>query len=330
MSVSIVIINYNAGEWLLRCLNSVAELDEVDHVYVVDNASRDISLDLIQPILDQFPEQFSLIQNQENVGFAAANNQVLHQYCDAQLGNNQLLHDKPSHDKAIALLAEKSKNSDYVLLLNPDCEMNESVLPAMLEAFEKQPQLGLAGCVIHNEDGSLQKTCRRLFPTPMTALTRMLQLQRLGLAKNFDLGDQALPETFTTIEAISGAFMMVRVSAMQEVGILDEAYFMHCEDLDWCKRFAMKKWQVGFVPTASVVHAKGVSSKSRPVGVLWTLHKGMLRFFDKFYREQYSFLTHILVKIGVLVSFLLRAAWSIVKKMVFQESKQETWSKRMR
>ena len=319
MSVTLVIVNYNAGDWLVRCLNSVVQLPEVDHVYVVDNASRDISLDLIQPLLEQFPERLSLIENQENVGFAAANNQILNQYCEGQQSS-----------LAEAPLTKESKQSDYVLLLNPDCEMNPDVLPAMLAAFADNPNLGLAGCVIRNEDGSLQKTCRRNFPTPLTALTRMLQLQRLGLAKSFDLGDEPLPNDFTTIEAISGAFMMVKVSAMQKVGVLDDAYFMHCEDLDWCKRFEIAGLQVGFVPSVSVMHAKGVSSKSRPVGVLWTLHRGMLRFFDKFYRQQYSVFIRVLVKIGVFASFILRAAWSILKKMIFQESKQETWRKRMR
>jgi len=314
MSVSIVIVNYNAGDWLARCLSSVLPLDNVDHVFVVDNASRDISLDLIQPLLEQYPERLSLIENQKNVGFAAANNQILGQYHKAQSN----------------VLRGDSKKSAYVLLLNPDCEMNEDVLPAMLAEFEKNANLGLAGCVIRNEDGSLQKTCRRQFPTPITALTRMLQLQRLGLAKNFDLGDQPLPKGFETVEAISGAFMLVRVTAMREVGLLDEAYFMHCEDLDWCKRFELKGWQVGFVPSVSVIHAKGVSSKSRPIGVLWTLHKGMLRFFDKFYREQYSVFTRVLVKVGVFSSFILRAAWSMLKKIIIQESKQETWRKRMR
>lgn len=314
MSVSIVIVNYNAGDWLERCLSSVLPLDNVDHVFVIDNASHDISLDLIQPLLNKYPERLSLIENQKNVGFAAANNQILGEY----------------HKTESSVLKGSSKKSDYVLLLNPDCEMNVDVLPAMLIEFEKNLNLGLAGCVIRNEDGSLQQTCRREFPTPITALTRMLQLQRLGLAKNFDLGDQPLPKGFETVEAISGAFMLVRVKAMREVGLLDEAYFMHCEDLDWCKRFELKGWQVGFVPSVSVIHAKGVSSKGRPVGVLWTLHKGMLRFFDKFYREQYSVFTRVLVKIGVFSSFVLRATWSILKRIAVQESKQETWRKRMR
>lgn len=314
MLVSIVIVNYNAGDWLERCLNSVVQLPEVDHIHVIDNASRDISLDLIQPLLEQYSDRLSLIENRKNIGFAAANNQVLHQFSKGRQ----------------ALLNDELYGSDYILLLNPDCEMNPDVLPAMLAAFAENPKLGLAGCVIRNEDGSLQKTCRRNFPTPLTALTRMLQLQRLGLAKNFDLGDQPLPNEVTQVEAISGAFMMVRVSAMQEVGILDEDYFMHCEDLDWCKRFEIQSWQVGFVPAVNVVHAKGISSKSRPIGVLWTLHKGMLRFFDKFYRAQYSIFTRVLVKIGIYASFVLRVAWSILKKTIFQGRKNQPWLKRMR
>lgn len=330
MSVSVVIVNYNAGDWLARCLNSVVPLAEVDHVFVVDNASRDISLDLIQPIVEQFPERLSVIENERNVGFAAANNQVL-QNC-LQADSTASAQQTEGKGKGEGSANVPQIDSDFVLLLNPDCEINAEVLPAMLAQFAERPKLGMAGCAILNEDGSIQSTCRRQFPTPKSALWRMLQLHRFGLSSvtDFDLGKQPLPTEFVTAEAISGAFMLVRVEALREVGLLDEAYFMHCEDLDWCKRFELANWDVGFVPTVSVLHAKGVSSKSRPIGVLWTLHKGMLRFFDKFYRQQHSTAFRLLVATGVYSSFVLRAAWAGLKKIAIQDRKQESWNKRMR
>jgi GT2 family glycosyltransferase len=107
--------------------------------------------------------------------------------------------------------------------------------------------------------------------------------------------------------------MVARMSAVQEVGLLDEDYFMHCEDLDWCKRFELNQWKVALVPAAVVTHAKGVSSKSRPLRVLYTLHTGMNRFFDKFYNAEYSLPVRLLVKFGIAMSFVARASVSVVK-----------------
>ena len=90
---------------------------------------------------------------------------------------------------------------------------------------------------------------------------------------------------------------------------------MHCEDLDWCKRFELAGLRIGFVPDVSVLHEKGISSKSRPVGVLWNLHRGMLIFFKKFYRQKSSLGLQCLVTLGVYLSFLVRAVISVVKRL---------------
>ena len=202
-------------------------------------------------------------------------------------------------------------DSDYAVLLNPDCEINQQTLQPILAAFEADSCIGIASCRILGEDGCLQITCKRRFPTPGSALARMLQLHYLFPESrrfaNFDFGDQASEyDGVQYVEAVSGAFMVVRKEALQQVGLLDEAYFMHCEDLDWCKRFELAGWKVAFVSEASVVHAKGVSSASRPIAVLRTLHAGMNRFFDKFYRTQYSWFMRMLVKLGIWVSLQLR------------------------
>jgi len=202
--------------------------------------------------------------------------------------------------------------------MNPDCELNDQTLPLLLNSFEHTPEMGLASCRILNEDGSLQVTCRRRFPTPWSALVRLLLLHRLFPNNvqfaDFDYGaDDVISEQVEFVDAISGAFMMVRKQALEDVGLLDEGYFMHCEDLDWCKRFQQSEWKVGFVSNASVMHAKGVSSRSRPIKVLWTLHKGMNRFFDKFYKTEYSWLTRFTVKIGIIVSFIFRSFLTLLK-----------------
>lgn len=284
-SCDIIIVNFNAGEWLQRSIRS-----GLNHagarVIVVDNNSSDDSVDRAKSKLDS--KRLHWIINQNNRGFAAANNQAL-----AKL------------------------EADYAVLMNPDCELHDGALDHIFAAFSKSPKMGLASARILNEDGSLQTTCRRRFPTPWSALVRMLHLHHLfpnnEKFADFDYGgtvDALGP--IENVEAISGAFMVVRKSALADVGLLDEDYFMHCEDLDWCKRFALAGWDVSLVPQASVLHAKGVSSESRPVRVLWTLHRGMNRFFDKFYKTEYSLPVRMIVKLGIYVSFAIRSLKAVL------------------
>ena len=286
-STHIIIVNYNAGEWLGRAVASALTYSN-GNVTVVDNASTDNSVASTRLKCGE-PSRLHWIENPDNRGFAAANNQVL-----------------------------SGLQEDYAVMLNPDAEIVPESLPLILAEFERHADMGLASCRILNADGSLQATCRRRFPTPWSAFVRMLRLDRLFPSNpkfaDFDYGDIAIKQqALEFVEAISGAFMVVRKSALAEVGLLDEAYFMHCEDLDWCKRFALAGWKVGFVSTASVLHAKGVSSASRPIGVLWTLHRGMNRFFDKHYRKQYSWLLRWLVKFGIAMSFISRSLVALIR-----------------
>ena len=281
MNAHIVIVNYNAGDWLVRSVGSALRYTTA-RVSVVDNASIDSSIaDLKRAFKEE--SRLEVIINAQNVGFATANNQIL----------NNL-------------------ENDYVVLMNPDCELKQDALDRIISVMQDNETIGLASCRILNADGSLQKTCKRRFPTPKTAGLRMLGMSRLFPQHDFDFGNKVSDSnSFEILEAVSGAFMVVRKSAMDKVGVLDEKYFMHCEDLDWCKRFALAGWDVAFVPSAEVVHAKGVSSKARPIRVLWNLHRGMDRFFTKFYIDT-PWPLRYLVKIGIYLSFIVRAIVSRV------------------
>ncbi|MBT8113886.1 MAG: glycosyltransferase family 2 protein [Arenicella sp.] len=287
-STHIIVVNYNAGNWLLRSINAaLAHSDGA--ISVIDNNSSDASMANARMALQSNP-RIRWIENPDNIGFAAANNMVL--------GELQ---------------------EDYAVLVNPDCEINASTLSPIIACFEQYPKMALASCRIYSEDGSVQATCKRKFPTPGSAIVRLTGLGRL-FSNNQNLADFDYGHLDTStqgvefVEAVSGAFMVVRRQAMEQVGLLDPAYFMHCEDLDWCKRFALAGWQVGFVNEASVVHAKGISSASRPLRVQWNLHRGMNRFFDKFYRHSYSLPTRLLVKLGIAVSFLWRSVLTVLRR----------------
>ncbi len=283
--VSVLIVNYNGGPYLLDAVRSALASSVPVEVLVVDNASRDGSLRLLRRASGD-DARLRIIENARNLGFARANNQAFEQV-----------------------------RGDYVLLLNPDTTLAPDTLERMLEVMAAHPQAGMAGCLIRNPDGSEQAGCRRTIPTPWTGLIRALHLQRWRPARTrmpqVDLLHQPLPEGPVPVEAISGAFMLVRREALEAVGPMDEGYFLHCEDLDWCRTFTDSGWEVLFVPQVSIVHHKGMCSQRRPLFVLWHKHRGMVRFYRKHLAHRYGRAVQALVTFGVWARFLAAAplAW---------------------
>ena len=285
--VQTVIVNYNSGDWLLRAVSSALECIP-GPVTVVDNASSDSSIALLRKSITD--SRLNVIQNTENIGFAAANNQAL-----------------------------KNLDTEFVVLMNPDCELGPTVWPLISDAMLSDATIGLAGGRILNIDGSDQKTSKRDFPTLLQALFRLIGLEKL-FNSDFDRGKESArrelnDSSIEFVDAISGAFMVARSSLIEGVGLLDEGYFMHCEDLDWCKRFWLSGYKVAWIGAARLVHEKGVSSQTRPVRVLWYLHRGMDRFFGKFEGRKYNFLVRGLIRSGIYLLFIPRALWAIVKKV---------------
>lgn len=268
-----VIVNYNSGDWLLSCVQSLKLSTLLMDIYIVDNASQDSSMAKVEA--ENFENVF-IIKNNNNVGFATANNQVL-----------------------------ETKDADYYVLINPDCQIESDALKQVIDVLEHDKNMACASGLILNDDGSVQKTSRRRFPTPMSSLSRILQLGRWfkKAPLDFDYGDTPYQTEVENCEAISGAFMVVSAPAMAKVGTLDGAYFMHCEDLDWCKRFSLAGYSIASVSTARITHGKGVSSKSRPVHVMWYMHKGMMRYFQKFHKNDTHFLYRYLIYCGILSRF---------------------------
>jgi GT2 family glycosyltransferase len=281
--VSAVIVNYNAGALLIQCVS--AALEQAQQVIVVDNASTDLST---EKLAHCFPAEHRLkiISTGKNSGFAAG--------CNTGLN--------------IA-------TQPYILFLNPDCILSPGALQRMVQVMESDPHIGMTGGYLINPDGSEQSGGRRAIPTPWRAFVRAFGLYRLEkywprLFFDFHLNKQPLPQTPIEVEAISGALMLVRREAIADVGSWDENYFLHCEDLDWCMRFKQKNWKIVFVPDVPVTHFQGTCSRSRPIFVTWHKHKGMLRFYQKFFRQQYpgavmaAVIAGIWLRFGVSVIFL--------------------------
>jgi len=279
----VVVVSFNARDLVLSCIRSLLECDQDVHLHISDNGSTDGTLESILADYVDHPG-ITLYENGENLGFAKASNVPL------------------THIRG-----------DYVLFLNPDAKVQKTSLSMMLDFMAGNPDVGMAGPLIVNEDGTEQRGCRRRDPTPARACATFLPFKASNASVN--MMHEKLPNVATEVDAISGAFMLVRRLALEEVGLMDEGYFLHCEDLDWCKRFRLKGWRVMFVPSVTITHFKGGSSLSRPIRVEWHKHKGMARYYHKFYRNQYSGAMMWLVNLAIWSRFFVLAPLLTIKKM---------------
>jgi len=282
--VSVIIVNYNAGPLLSETVNFLLKSALVTRVIVVDNASGDDSMQNVERIAASHPSVVC-IRNHKNLGFAKACN--------------------------IGMAADGE--SDYLLFLNPDCLIENQALGKLLRCMQTSPEIGMAGPLLLNVDGTEQASCRRRIPTPWIALVRALGLSKFnkilpGLFSDFLLHKMPLPEVSAEVEAISGACMLIRRAALEDAGSFDPGYFLHCEDLDLCARFQQKGWKIIFVPEARAVHYKRVCSRTTPIFVEWHKHRGMIRFYKKFYRKNYPELLFWIVQAGVFLRFCKTAA----------------------
>jgi GT2 family glycosyltransferase len=271
-----VIVNYNAGELLGRCVGALGEVQAMGRIIVSDNGSNDASLKDL-PSNRTVAEKIVLRLNHANLGFGRACN-----------------------------IGYTLTQAPYILFINPDCIAQPGSVERLINVLEQHPNMGMVGPMILNPDGSEQIGARRTTPTPGRAFIKAFGLSRAaavwpGLFKDFNLQNEPVPTQPTDVDAISGACMLVRRTAIDQVGLFDEGYFMHCEDLDWCMRFRLAGWRVVFVPDAVVTHEKGVSSRSRPVFVEWHKHRGMARYYRKFFASRYPL---------ILMPFVMLAIWA--------------------
>lgn len=226
MDLSIIIVNWNTCDLLRDCLTSVrAGLGDLQvEVLVVDNASSDTSAEMVRA---EFPN-VTLIESPENLGFAGGNNVALRQACGR-----------------------------YVMLLNTDTLVHGTVLQDAVAWLDASPEIAVMGPKVLNADGTIQPSCSA-FPS-----LKFLTMQALGLTKLTRLDSYRMTgwdrSTERQVDVISGAAMFVRRAAMEQVGLLDEAFFFYGEETDWCHRFACAGWGVMFVPLPQVTHFGGGS-----------------------------------------------------------------------
>jgi len=281
-TVSLIIVNYNACDYIVACVLSA--LSQVDEVIVVDNASSDDSVAQLTAVF-RGERRLKIVRNRENLGFAGGCN-----------------------------IGVEASAGSYLFFLNPDCVLTPDSVKHLLRLLDEYRDVGMVGGLLLNPDGTEQAGGRRAIPTPWRSFVRASGLSHFAdrwprLFFDFHLHKQPLPTHPIEVEAISGACMLIRRAAMQDVGHWDEGYFLHCEDLDLAMTLRRKGWKIMFVPDARIVHAKGASSRSRPIFVEWHKHCGMMRFYRKFFRHQYPGPLMWLVALGIWLRFGVVASY---------------------
>jgi GT2 family glycosyltransferase len=278
--VTAVIVNHNAGRVLVDCLEAI--LAQAQEVVLVDNASHPDRFEPLIAGIESHP-RLHVVRSAVNRGFAVGCN------LGAELSTQPLL-----------------------LFLNPDCVFGAGALARLSAAIQEDPRAGMAGGLLTYPDGGEQGGGRRAVPTPWRSFVRAFGLSRLSrwwptLFNDFHLHWHPLPSAPIAVEAISGACMLAKREAINDFGLMDEGYFLHCEDLDLCMRARAHGWQILFVPDAPIVHHKGGCSRERPVFVEWHKHMGMVRFYRKHFRHQYPAGLMELVVVGVWLRFAMVA-----------------------
>lgn len=275
--LSIVIVNFNVERLLKNCISSVYTKTKsiLFDVWVVDNNSVDASVSMVR---QNFP-QVNLIENKENVGFAKANNQAI-----------------------------TKCTGDYVLLLNPDTLIVQNAIEKVIDFMDENPTVGICGCKVLNEDGTLQFACRRSIPTPgvaffrLTGLSRLFPKSKIMARYNLTYLDPDKPHE---VDAVSGAFLMIRRKVIEEIGWLDERFFMYGEELDWCFRTKKAGWIVMYYPKAEIIHYKGECSKFNHRKAALEFYRSMYLFHKKHFAGDCNPIINFIIYTGIFLKVLI-------------------------
>jgi GT2 family glycosyltransferase len=286
--LTVSIVNYNSGEYLTRCLESIKLVGDEAKIKttVIDNNSTDKSLETARGL---FPK-VEFIDNKDNIGFGKAHNQVL-----------------------------KNLDTEYVLLLNPDCILEKGVIKKLLEYIEKNPETGAITCKIILPDGTVDLTAHRGLPTPWASL-----LYFFGDNSKYHLTNRDLKSPHE-VDSISGAFFLTKKEVLEKSGFFDEKFFLYGEDIDLSVRIHDAGFKVIYYPDVSITHYKGVSSglkkhsqditradsKTKLLAVN-AFYEAMFIFYDKHFKRKYFFLINWLVYLGIY----LRWGLALLKKTV--------------
>ena len=270
MKLSVIIVNYNVTHLLDRCLHSIKQyVTDVDHeILVVDNSSPDISW---KSLIEKYPK-VHFIANESNAGFAAANN-----------------------------LAAKQAQGEYLLLLNPDTELEGSYMKEILEFADSKTKFGALGMRMHDACGRFLPESKRTVPDFLNSFFKLFSPHsHAPKSKSYyrnDIGEQDISE----VEVLTGAFLLIKYSVYRKVGGLDEAYFMYGEDIDLCYTLLRYGYQNYYYGKYSILHHKGESTV-KDITYLKRFYGAMQVFLNKYYRRQQPML-FIFMSLGLKLRY---------------------------
>ncbi|KZX16134.1 N-acetylglucosaminyl-diphospho-decaprenol L-rhamnosyltransferase [Methanobrevibacter cuticularis] len=291
MKLSVIIVNYKTYKLTKNTIISVLETVSMNNteIILVDNNSNDGSLEKFRNFFSKeiTDSKIKIIVSPENLGFAFANNSAI-----------------------------KSAKGTFILLLNSDTIVKNDTLANCVDYIENHDNVGALGCKILLPDGTLDKACKRSFPNPKNSFYKLFDLFNLNKnsrSNNYNLtnlDDDGIYE----VDSLVGAFMLIRKETMDQIGLLDEDYFMYGEDIDYCYRIKEVGWKVIYYGKSEIIHYKGASSKKQKSKLLYEFYRAMYLFYNKHYKNEYSIITRIAVYLGIGVLFLVKLFLNIFKK----------------
>jgi GT2 family glycosyltransferase len=289
VDLSIIIVNWNTRDLLIQCLESVFRtVRGVDlEVFVVDNGSTDGSG---RAVKERFPD-VRVIENQGNVGFAGANNQAL-----------------------------KLSRGKYLLLLNPDAQVKGKAVEELISFMEAHSKAGISGVQLLNSNGSRQNSIAN-FPSLATELLNKSLLRRL-FPKKFPGKERNYSEPIE-VDSVIGACMMVRRQALDQVGLLDEDYFLFLEETDWCYRMKRAGWEIYHVPLAEADHFQGKSAEEAKKKARVEFYRSRYHFFKKNRGPWQWFILLIGLLIKLMVEFVLTGIGNLFTFFSVQKWKEK-------
>ena len=278
MDLSIIIVNWNTRHLLCQCIDSLTQtLKKIDaEIFVVDNGSTDGS---VAAVRERFPG-VRLIENPVNIGFARANNQAI-----------------------------SVSNGEYLLLLNPDTRVKDEAIPTMLSFMSSHVRAGLVGAQLLNADGSKQNSIAN-FPSLTTELLNKSLLRRL-FPEKFPGKERDYPSP-VEVDSVIGACMLVRRETVEQVGLLDEGYFLFLEETDWCFRVKKAGWKIYHIPEAEIFHFQGKSAEAQKAKARIEYYRSRYHYFRK---NRGGFQTSVL-SIGLIIKLLVELVFATIACMV--------------
>lgn len=285
IDISIIIVTWNSENWIKRCLDSILATsgDLKMEIIVVDNFSKDKTQEILKP----YGSQIKLIQNSSNLGYAKGCNQGL-----------------------------KIAQGNYILLLNPDTEITENSLKKMRDFMEKNPEAGALGPQLLDFEGQIQPSCRR-FPNYKLLLWELSGLSRLfpksKIFGAWKMGDFDFKST-REVEQPMGSALLIRKKVIDQIGLMDERFFLFYNDVDFCYRIKQAGWKIYFYPEAKIFHSKGASTGQVKIKKIIQSHRGHFFYLKKYHSSGLKAILLLPFGLGLLFSSLLRIIFNFLKK----------------